>query len=406
MSDSVIRLRNVTKKYSESAGKLRRLASTFMPGLKLHDNSVAVLDEVTFEVFKGESIALIGKNGSGKSTLLQIIAGTLSPTAGQVEVRGRVCALLELGSGFNPEYTGRENVYLNGLLLGLKKNDIRSRIHEIEDFADIGNAIERPVKTYSSGMLLRLAFAVQVLSSPDILIIDEALGVGDIFFQQKCLAYIRSLTEKGVTLIFVSHDMASVRDICDKGIFLESGRVRYFGEKTTAIRMYMESMSDRQAISAKEDAVCEKVAAIEKVEVMGADGLVQDSFDIGEKAIFRTAYRVYQGAPVHVTVSLKNKHGQVVTAVGTLNLKSEFPELLAVPADMSVDIEIDCLLECGEYTYCISLGVVRDNAHVGSLVADTGWLGPIKVSWDYMNKVPPFFGMFGLNASSRVELVD
>ncbi|WP_278389885.1 ABC transporter ATP-binding protein [Stutzerimonas kunmingensis] len=405
MNDSVIRLTRVSKQYSGSAGKVRRLANVFMPSLPLID-AVKVLDDVSFEIERGEAVALIGKNGSGKSTLLQIIAGTLSPNSGTVEVEGRVCALLELGSGFNPEYTGRENVYLNGLLLGLKKEDIRTRFGEIEDFADIGDAIERPVKTYSSGMLLRLAFAVQVLCEPDILIIDEALGVGDIFFQQKCLSYIRDLTRKGVTLIFVSHDMAAVRDICDKGIFLEGGRLRYFGEKLTAIRMYMESMSGPKVSEAGDCPRSRSLAAIRSVEVLDSDGLPRDSFQIGEKVAFHTAFQLFEKVPVHVTVSLQNKHGQIVTAVGTLNLDTPFPQFSNPQAYLSSIIEFDCLMEGGEYTYCIYLSVAEEGANVGELIAESGWLGPLRITWNYANEVPPFFGMFGMRATSRLKLLE
>src|SRR6185295_15923251 len=182
---------------------------------------------------------IIGRNGSGKSTLLQIITGTLVPTTGELAVNGRVSALLELGSGFNPEYTGRDNVMMNGLILGLGRDEIARRFDEIAAFAEIGDAIDRPVKTYSSGMLMRLAFAVQVLTDPDILVIDEALSVGDFFFQQKCFGHMRALCEKGVTLAFVSHDMGTVRDLCGRAIYLRDGRVAFAGETSLAIHHYL-----------------------------------------------------------------------------------------------------------------------------------------------------------------------
>ena len=210
-AEIAISVRSISKHYNDFKSHKDRLLSLFFSSKSEGAGKISALSDISFDIEKGDAVALIGKNGGGKSTLLQIITGTLAATSGEVVVSGRVSALLELGSGFNPEYTGRENVILNGLLLGLSKEEIAARFSEIEEFAEIGTAVDRPVKTYSSGMVLRLAFAVQVLCDPDILIIDEALSVGDIFFQQKCLSYIRKLRERGVTLLFVSHDMASGR---------------------------------------------------------------------------------------------------------------------------------------------------------------------------------------------------
>jgi lipopolysaccharide transport system ATP-binding protein len=197
-------------------------------------------------VRRGESVGIIGRNGSGKSTLLQIIAGTLTPTHGRVEVSGRVGALLELGSGFNPEFTGRENLFLNGIILGATPEQMRAKTAEIEDFAEIGEFIDQPVKTYSSGMLLRLAFAVQISLVPDILIVDEALSVGDVFFAQKCTRRMKELQARGTTLLFVSHDMALIRDLCERAIYLRQGSVSFQGAKDTAIALYFQSGSPRR----------------------------------------------------------------------------------------------------------------------------------------------------------------
>ena len=188
------------------------------------------LRDVSFEVKKGEAVGIIGRNGSGKSTLLQMIAGTLTPTSGSIKVNGRVAALLELGSGFNPEFTGKENIYLNASVLGLKRDQIEERLDSILGFAEIGDFVDQPVKTYSSGMIMRLAFAVQTAVEPEILIIDEALGVGDFFFIQKCFKRIRELASKGTTLIFVSHDMSMVRDLCPRVILLNYSEQIYEGD--------------------------------------------------------------------------------------------------------------------------------------------------------------------------------
>ncbi len=225
MNDVAISAHGVSKRYRVFDNQRSRLLHALRPGHGAGMQEIWALRDVDLEVRRGEAVAVIGRNGGGKSTLLQILTGTLVPTAGEVRVNGRVSALLELGSGFNPEFTGRDNVILNGLLLGLDRSEILRRFDEIAAFADIGDALDRPVKTYSSGMIMRLAFAVQVLTDPEILIIDEALSVGDFFFQQKCFGYIRSLSENGVTLLFVSHDMGTVRNLCERAIYLKNGQV-------------------------------------------------------------------------------------------------------------------------------------------------------------------------------------
>ena len=197
------------------------------------------LKDLSFEVKKGETIGIIGRNGSGKSTLLQMICGTLNPTSGSVHSKGRVAALLELGSGFNPEFTGRENVYMNASVLGLSNQEIDARFADIVEFADIGDFIEQPVKTYSSGMLVRLAFAVIAHVDADILVVDEALAVGDAVFIQKCMRFIRRFQENG-SLIFVSHDTASVQNLCESGIWLNNGRMESIGTAKCVSEAYLQ----------------------------------------------------------------------------------------------------------------------------------------------------------------------
>jgi lipopolysaccharide transport system ATP-binding protein len=197
------------------------------------------LHDVSLELRQGESVAVLGRNGSGKSTLLQIVTGILQPTSGMVSRRfRRVSALLELGSGFSPEFSGRENVYLNGTVLGLTKEEIDAKFEKILEFAEIDRFIDQPVKTYSSGMMVRLAFAVQVQLDPELLIVDEALAVGDVFFQQKCFAYMRQLKERGCSFLIVSHDTNAVPQLCDRGIVLIDGRKHFDGISREAIREY------------------------------------------------------------------------------------------------------------------------------------------------------------------------
>ena len=196
---------------------------------------------VDLRVRRGETLGIIGRNGSGKSTLLQLIAGTLSPTEGSVEVRGRVAALLELGGGFNPEFTGRENVYLNAALLGLSRAEVEQRLDAIFAFADIGDFVDQPIRNYSSGMVMRLAFAVMAHVDAEVLIIDEALAVGDAFFTQKCMRFLREFKTRG-TLLFVSHDDSAVTGLCDSAIWLDGGVVRATGEAKDVVHVYLESV--------------------------------------------------------------------------------------------------------------------------------------------------------------------
>ncbi len=203
------------------------------------------LKDVSFEVKKGETVGIIGRNGSGKSTLLQIICGTLSPTGGIVETRGRIAALLELGSGFNPEFTGRENVYMNASVLGLSNEEIDARFNDIVAFADIGDFIDQPVKTYSSGMMVRLAFAVIAHVDADILVVDEALAVGDAFFTQKCMRFLHSFMKNG-TVLFVSHDTGSIKNLCNYAVWLEKGQVIQEGAPKEVCELYLEAFYEAQ----------------------------------------------------------------------------------------------------------------------------------------------------------------
>ena len=234
----VISIRNLGKKYHIYKKPHHRLLQGIAGGRKLHREFWALWD-VDLEVYPGETVGIIGRNGAGKSTLLQLICGTLQPSTGEVLVRGRIAALLELGAGFNPEFTGRENVYLKGSLLGMTRAQIEQRFEEILAFSEIGEYIDQPVKTYSSGMFVRLAFAVSVSSQPDILIVDEALAVGDVYFQRKCHQRIRELQEQGCTLLFVTHSVDALARLCERGVVLDKGAKIYDGAVRGAVSEYM-----------------------------------------------------------------------------------------------------------------------------------------------------------------------
>ncbi len=214
-----------------------RLKQALWRGRRQYYAEFWALRGVSFRVDRGESVGILGRNGSGKSTLLQILAGTLAPTEGAVRVDGRVAALLELGSGFNPEFTGRDNVLLNGAILGVPREEMLRRFDEIAAFADIGEFMDQPVKHYSTGMMARLAFSVQIFVSPDILIVDEALAVGDVFFQQKCFTYLREHL-RDTTKILVSHDLSAIASVCRRALVLDAGRLVYEGEPKRAFEVY------------------------------------------------------------------------------------------------------------------------------------------------------------------------
>lgn len=223
-SEKVIKVNKLSKYYEVYAQRHARLLQMLTLSQKKYYQEFWALKDLSFEIEKGETIGIIGCNGSGKSTLLQLICGTLHPSEGTIETKGRIAALLELGSGFNPEFTGRENIFMNATILGLSKKEIESRYDAIVNFADIGDFIEQPVKTYSSGMVVRLAFAVMAHVDADILVIDEALAVGDAVFTLKCMRFIQSYQKRG-TLLFVSHDMGSITKLCKRVIWLDKGRL-------------------------------------------------------------------------------------------------------------------------------------------------------------------------------------
>lgn len=249
--DIAIRVQNLSKCYQLYDRPEDRLKQAIYPRLrrllgkepKNYAREFWALRDVSFEVKKGETVGIIGRNGSGKSTLLQLICGTLNPTSGNIQTSGRIAALLELGAGFNPEFTGRENVYMNGALLGLSQQEIDAQFDDIAAFADIGQFIDQPVKTYSSGMYVRLAFASAISVEPEILVVDEALAVGDFVFTLKCLKRIEDLRTKGSSILFVSHDVALVQKLSDRALYLHMGELVAFGDTATACSRYISSMT-------------------------------------------------------------------------------------------------------------------------------------------------------------------
>ncbi len=241
-SDIAIKVEGLSKCYQIYDRPQDRLKQMLMRGRKQYYREFWALKDLSFEIKKGETVGIIGRNGSGKSTLLQMICGTLNPSSGSIQTNGRIAALLELGSGFNPEFTGFENIYLNAKVLGLTDAETDSKLNSIIEFADIGDFINQPVKTYSSGMMVRLAFSVAIHVEPDILVVDEALSVGDAYFQAKCANKIKSIISGGATVLFVSHDTSSVKSLCNKALLLNSGRTQYYGDVNTAVEKYYSAL--------------------------------------------------------------------------------------------------------------------------------------------------------------------
>jgi lipopolysaccharide transport system ATP-binding protein len=290
-----ITVSNLGKAYKQYPTRWSRLAEWVSPTHKPRHTLKWVLQDINFTMMPGEAVGIIGINGAGKSTLLKMITGTTQPTVGSVNITGRVAALLELGMGFHPDFTGRQNAYMAGQLLGMSAGEIANLMSEIETFAEIGDYLDQPVRVYSSGMQVRLAFSVATAHRPDVLIIDEALSVGDIFFQQKCFARIKEYKALGTTLLFVSHDAAAISALCDKVLFVSNGVIAHYGEPKQGLDLYLATVLREQHISAEiQNAEPEEVEALEWVEEL--DG----SIDTGR---------------VEIKSSIRASNNQVVSAV-------------------------------------------------------------------------------------------
>ncbi|UOA09536.1 ABC transporter ATP-binding protein [Methylobacter sp. S3L5C] len=337
-TDIAIKVQNLSKCYQIYDNPRDRLKQFVAPRLqrltwqtpKQYFHEFWALRDVSFEVKKGETVGIIGRNGSGKSTLLQMICGTLNPTAGSVETYGRIAALLELGSGFNPEFTGRENVYMNASVLGLSNKEIDARFDDIVAFADIGDFIEQSVKTYSSGMMLRLAFAVAINVQPDILVIDEALAVGDITFQAKCMTRLKKLMDTGTTVLFVSHDTSSVRNFCQKVLWLSNGEMKAYGDPELTIGKYVAEAHlsiNNELSKSREDSI--------KLESSIAIKVKDPLADLENYSSFSEGWRRYgDGRASILNVALLNSNS---LPVETICLREDFLIRFLVWAEVDVE---------------------------------------------------------------------
>lgn len=309
--NSAISVKNVTKIYKLYDKPLDRLKESINPFHKKYHEPFFALNNVSFEIEKGETVGIIGTNGSGKSTILKIITGVLQQTTGEVKIQGNVSALLELGAGFDMEYTGIENIYMNGAVLGYSEEEMSRKKDEILEFADIGDFVYQPVKTYSSGMLVRLAFALAINVEPEILIIDEALAVGDAFFQAKCFHKLEEIKEKGTTILFVSHDIVSVKKLCSRAVWLDRGNLREIGDAKEVCEKYLSMQIEEQN---------REMAKL--VETMTLENTVDEIIQ-GDKKMFR-AVNLNQSIEVSGTKQgeilsfyIKNENDKEVTVLET-----------------------------------------------------------------------------------------
>ena len=336
------------------------------------------------------------------------------------------------------EFSGRENVYLNASIMGLSREETDEKYPKILAFADIGDFINRPVKTYSTGMLVRLAFSVQVAVDPDILIIDEALSVGDIFFQQKCMRRMKALREQGVTILFVSHDLTLVRDFCGRVLYLKNGRMKCLGPSQQAIQRFIQE--DHRSEDAKESKALAGGGTFERgrldrgiqgkrrmgpgrqpaapdggengkarilaVSVLNSESEMTMGARIGEKLSFRVLYQVFAAEEFHVTVVMKNRYDQIIFSGGSYTMGMEIPALST--GEIAVfEMQVTSNIEAGNYTFAVKLGQKLGARNKGVEIDATPWLGPLSITWDYENQVAPFFGMFGIPSEGRfVDIVD
>jgi lipopolysaccharide transport system ATP-binding protein len=385
VSEIAIRVNNVSKCFKQYAHPVDRLKEIVFPG-RGRAKDFWALHDINLEISRGQTLGIIGQNGSGKSTLLQIIAGTLTPTTGDVEVNGRISALLELGSGFNPEFTGRQNVFFNGRLLGLSQAELLEKFDDIVKFADIGDFIDQPVKTYSSGMFVRLAFAVAVNVEPEILIVDEALAVGDILFQRKCFSKIEELASRGTTILFVSHDLNSILNLCDRAIIIDRHAIICDDKPHPAVLAYSTLMAQREAASddfqnrkfrheakpSSGQAVGESRigvggAELIDVELIDEQGQSVQTIKCGERTIVRSTIQFHEDIEFPISgFKIKTLNGIAVVGNSTYGTPQSLPPMRAGTI-LTLEFAWNCYLAAGNYTVTVGVSETRADQKVVAL---------------------------------------
>ncbi len=368
-----ISVSNLGKAYKQYPTRWSRLAEWITPGHRPRHSLKWVLQGISFTVNPGEAVGIIGINGAGKSTLLKMITGTTQPTTGEVRMAGRVAALLELGMGFHPDFTGRQNAFMAGQLLGYSVDEIAHLMPEIEAFAEIGDYLDQPVRVYSSGMQVRLAFSVATAIRPDILIIDEALSVGDAYFQHKSFERIREFRKQGTTLLIVSHDKQAIQSICDRAILLNAGRLAMEGEPEAVMDYYNALLAGHQNQTVKQEATADgKVqtisgtgeAVVTDIALLDANGQRVEMVDVGQSVTLQIQVRTH--APIGRLVlgyGIKDRLGQVIYGTNT-DLKKQV--LNDVPADSSIRFDIAFPANLGPGTYSVQTALVSTDTHLAN----------------------------------------
>jgi lipopolysaccharide transport system ATP-binding protein len=395
------------KAYKQYPSRWSRLAEWVDPRRRARHTLRWVLRDVAFSVAPGESIGIIGVNGAGKSTLLKMITGTVQPTVGQVRVAGRIAALLELGMGFHPDFTGRQNAIMSGQLLGFSVDEIQRLMPQIEAFAEIGDYIDQPVRVYSSGMQVRLAFAVAVARRPDILIVDEALAVGDVYFQQKCYQRIREFIDQGTTLLFVTHGMSTVLEICTRTLYLRNGRLVFDGLPKQAVDLYQADLLIAQDQGEVEPVMPERAGAMGNLASDSVSCLDCALFDAREKPTqvvisespveLRIGYRVHRTlSDPHVGFKIRNRLGSVIFETNTYCMRQPIGPA-AAGNELWVSFRMPIDLAPGDYT--ITIGLANEGSGAGQFRESLSYLheiesfkvlpNPDAIIWDGMINIHP-----------------
>lgn len=345
MSEIIIKAKKLTKVYRIYENEGDRLKEALHPRNKRYSKDFYALKDVNFEIRRGENVGLVGRNGAGKSTLLKIITGVVTPSAGNVEVNGRIASLLELGAGFDPTLSGRDNIFMSGLLMGRAREDINAKVNDIIAFADIGDFINQPVKTYSSGMFARLAFAVNAFVEPDILIVDEALSVGDAFFQSKCIDKMRDMIAGGTTVLFVSHDTFAVKNLCQRAFLMQDGQIIMDASAREVVDTYRNMMIDsrRDNEPNKSQSLNDFVKAIRQERSEEGDNLSKiviskPNLELGKEIFDKNAayHRTQNGKADFVNVQLLNSDGEPVNEV-------TFNQQVVLRMVIKFNQDVDCL---------------------------------------------------------------
>ena len=364
----MVHVQNVSKLYRlyrRPGDRLREM----LPGSGTLHSDFWALREIDFSVEKGETLGLVGPNGCGKSTLLQIVSGILQPTLGRVVTRGRIAALLELGAGFNPEFSGRENVYLNGEIMGLSRAEISKAMPSIEAFAEIGDFMERPVKEYSSGMYVRLAFSTAIHVDPEILIVDEALAVGDAVFANRCVRKFHELRERKVTVLFVSHDLGLVKQLSDRAILLLNGRIAAQGEPKDVINRYIGVVLEKQTPVAREERVRasfrhgDGASEIRDVRILNSRGEETASVASGEPITVRVRSRfLRETTDPMVGILIRTRIGMDVYGTNT-RIEQAALGSFAAGDELEVDFQLECWLTPQSYTLTVATQNADGSSH-------------------------------------------